>query len=234
MLPRRQYPDIPWSPGSSVLQSRSPPVSSYIRSTPELPQTDYCRQILLSSAPQKKEQTTNSKDMPKGSSSWTKSCIHADYQRYYLQLWSPHHPSTMLHTFYDMRPYPDRNQKTKHTSYQSHERTPDHPQIGEYMPHFQKRDSHRLQGYAVFEDLPRKKNFGYISNQYLCFIHLFFVGCCAGGSSVGILNSLFETRTILEDYKELCLNICEYFMDWAILISSITSLIFDNTFLKDK
>ena len=76
--------------------------------------------------------------------------------------------------------------------------------------------------------------FGYISNQYLCFIHLFFVGCCAGGSSVGILNNLFETRTILEDYKELCLNICEYFMDWAILISSITSLIFDNTFLKDK
>ena len=76
--------------------------------------------------------------------------------------------------------------------------------------------------------------FGYVSNQYLCFIHLFFVGCCAGGSSVGILNNLFETRKIIEDYKELCLNICEYFMDWAILISSITSLIFDNTFLKEK
>ena len=74
--------------------------------------------------------------------------------------------------------------------------------------------------------------FGYIKNQYICFFHLFFVGICAGGSSVGLLNNLFETKKISENYKELCLNICEYFMDWAILLSSITSLIFDNTFLK--
>ena len=74
--------------------------------------------------------------------------------------------------------------------------------------------------------------FGYINNQYICFIHLFFVGICAGGSNVGLLNNLFETKEISENYKELCLNICEYFMDWAILMSSITGLIFDNTFLK--
>ena len=74
--------------------------------------------------------------------------------------------------------------------------------------------------------------FGYIKNQWICFINLFFVGICAGGSNVGILNDLFESKLIKESYKELCLNICEYFMDWAILISSITSLIFDNTFLK--
>ena len=76
--------------------------------------------------------------------------------------------------------------------------------------------------------------FGYISNQWVCFLHLFFVGLCAGGSNVGLLNHLFETRYINQNYKELCLNICEYFMDWAILISSITSLIFDNTFMKIK
>ena len=76
--------------------------------------------------------------------------------------------------------------------------------------------------------------FGYISNQWVCFIHLFFVGLCAGGSNVGLLNHLFETRYINQNYKELCLNICEYFMDWAILLSSITSLILDNTFLKEK
>jgi len=76
--------------------------------------------------------------------------------------------------------------------------------------------------------------FGYISNQWICFIHLFFVGLCAGGSNVGLLNHLFETRYINQNYKELCLNICEYFMDWAILISSITSLILDNTFLREK
>ena len=76
--------------------------------------------------------------------------------------------------------------------------------------------------------------FGYISNQWICFIHLFFVGLCAGGSNVGLLNHLFETRYINQNYKELCLNICEYFMDWAILLSSITSLILDNTFLKEK
>ena len=74
--------------------------------------------------------------------------------------------------------------------------------------------------------------FGYISNQWICFIHLFFVGTCAGGSSVGLLNHLFNTQNIPQNYKELCLNICEYFMDWAILISSITSLIIDNTFMK--
>ena len=74
--------------------------------------------------------------------------------------------------------------------------------------------------------------FGYIKSQWICFIHLFFVGICAGGSNVGLLNNLFETKLISENYKELCLNICEYFMDWGILISSVTGLIFDNTFLK--
>ena len=74
--------------------------------------------------------------------------------------------------------------------------------------------------------------FGYISNQWICFIHLFIVGTCAGGSSVGLLNHLFNTQNIPQNYKELCLNICEYFMDWAILLSSITSLIVDNTFMK--
>ena len=73
---------------------------------------------------------------------------------------------------------------------------------------------------------------GYIKNQYICFLHLFFVGFCGGGASIGLLDNMFNSKNIIERFKELCLNICEFFMDWGILLSSLTSIIFDNTFLK--
>jgi hypothetical protein len=74
--------------------------------------------------------------------------------------------------------------------------------------------------------------FGFISNQWVCYIHLFFVGICGGAGNIGFLYSMFNSKKISQRFQELCLNICEFFMDWGILISSITSIIFDNTFMK--
>ena len=74
--------------------------------------------------------------------------------------------------------------------------------------------------------------FGIISNQWICYIHLFFVGICGGAGNTGFLYSMFNSKKISQRLQELCLNICEFFMDWGILISSITSIIFDNTFMK--
>ena len=74
--------------------------------------------------------------------------------------------------------------------------------------------------------------FGFISNQWICYIHLFFVGICGGGGNIGFLYNLFNSKKISQRFQELCLNICEFFMDWGILLSSITSIIFDNTFMK--
>ena len=74
--------------------------------------------------------------------------------------------------------------------------------------------------------------FGFISNQWLCYIHLFYVGICGGGGNIGFLYNLFNSKKISQRFQELCLNLCEFFMDWGILLSSITSIIFDNTFMK--
>ena len=74
--------------------------------------------------------------------------------------------------------------------------------------------------------------FGFVSNQWICYIHLFFVGICGGGGNIGFLYKMFNSKKISHKIKELCLNICEFFMDWGILISSITSIVFDNTFMK--
>ena len=73
---------------------------------------------------------------------------------------------------------------------------------------------------------------GFISNQWICYMHLFFVGLCGGGANIGFLYEMFNSKLISQRFKELCLNICEFFMDWGILISSIISIIFDNTFMK--
>ena len=75
---------------------------------------------------------------------------------------------------------------------------------------------------------------GFVSNQWICYIHLFFVGFCGGGGHVGFLDKLINSKKISKRIKELCLNICEFFIDWGILLSSLTSIIFDNTFLKTK
>ena len=74
--------------------------------------------------------------------------------------------------------------------------------------------------------------FGLVSNQWICFIHLFFVGICGGGGNIGFLHKMFNSNKISHIIKELCLNICEFFMDWGILLSSIISIIFDNTLMK--
>ena len=74
--------------------------------------------------------------------------------------------------------------------------------------------------------------FGYISNQWICFIHLFFVGFCGGGENIILLNNMFNSKNISKHFQELCLNISEFFMDWGILLSSVFSIILDNTYLK--
>ena len=74
--------------------------------------------------------------------------------------------------------------------------------------------------------------FGIISNQWICYAHLFFVGICGGGGNIGFLYKMFNSKRISHKIQELCLNICEFFMDWGILISSIMGIIFDNTFMK--
>ena len=74
--------------------------------------------------------------------------------------------------------------------------------------------------------------FGYISNQWICFIHLFFVGFCGGGENILLLNNMFNSKNISKQFQELCLNISEFFMDWGILLSSVFSIILDNTYLK--
>ena len=74
--------------------------------------------------------------------------------------------------------------------------------------------------------------FGYISNQWICFIHLFFVGFCGGGENIILLNNMFNSKNISKQFQELCLNISEFFMDWGILLSSVFSIILDNTYLK--
>ena len=74
--------------------------------------------------------------------------------------------------------------------------------------------------------------FGFVTNQWICYIHLLFVGICGGSGNIGFLYNMFNSKKISPRIQELCLNICEFFMDWGILISSILSIIFDNTFMK--
>ena len=76
--------------------------------------------------------------------------------------------------------------------------------------------------------------FGFILNQWICYIYLFYIGLCGGGGNVSFLDRVINSKSISKRIKELCLNICEFFMDWGILLSSVVSIIFDNTFLKEK
>lgn len=73
---------------------------------------------------------------------------------------------------------------------------------------------------------------GTVKNQWICYLHLFFVGFCGGGGNIGFFDRMTNSKKIPPKFQELCINICEVFMDFGILISSIMSIIFDNTFMK--
>ena len=72
----------------------------------------------------------------------------------------------------------------------------------------------------------------YITNEWICFIHMIIVGLCGGASYVGCFYFILNSDTIDKVIKELCLNIGTIFNDIGILTSSITVLILDNTIMK--
>ena len=73
-----------------------------------------------------------------------------------------------------------------------------------------------------------------ISNQWLCFATLIFLGLCGGGVYVGCFYFILNDNKIPPEYKELCLNICTIFVDSGVLLSSVTCVILDNTIMKNK
>jgi battenin len=73
---------------------------------------------------------------------------------------------------------------------------------------------------------------GMVSNQYVCFVTLVFLGLCGGGVYVGCFYFVLNDTRIPPQYKELVLNIATLFNDIGVLLSSIICVIFDNTFLK--
>ena len=75
---------------------------------------------------------------------------------------------------------------------------------------------------------------GIISNQWICFATLIFLGICGGGVYVLCFYLILNDSKIHPEYKELCLNIGTIFNDSGVLLSSVVCIIMDNTFLKDK
>jgi len=76
--------------------------------------------------------------------------------------------------------------------------------------------------------------FGITTNQWICFLFLFLLGICGGGVYLACYYSILKDNKIPPEYKELCINICNIFVDAAILLSSITCIILDNTYMKKK
>jgi len=75
---------------------------------------------------------------------------------------------------------------------------------------------------------------GITSNQWLCFITLLLLGICGGGVYVGCFYFILNDNKIPPEYKELCLNISTIFNDTGVLLSSITCVILDHTFMRNK
>jgi len=75
---------------------------------------------------------------------------------------------------------------------------------------------------------------GIISNQWICFASLILLGLCGGGVYVGCFYFILNDNHIPADYKELCLNICTIFVDFGVLLSSITCIVLDNTIMKEN
>jgi len=74
----------------------------------------------------------------------------------------------------------------------------------------------------------------FIKNEYILFSHLIFTGLNGGSSYVGCFYYIMNSKYILPEFKELCINIGTIFNDCGILCSSITCLILDNTIMKSQ
>ena len=75
---------------------------------------------------------------------------------------------------------------------------------------------------------------GIISNQWLCFISLIFLGLCGGGVYVGCFYFILNDNKIPPEYKELTLNISTIFVDIGVLLSSLACIILDSTIMKSE
>ena len=71
----------------------------------------------------------------------------------------------------------------------------------------------------------------YVENYYILFSWLIFVGLMGGGSYVNCFYFLLEDKKIEPVYRELSVNIATVFNDVGILCSSLTILLFKNTFM---
>ena len=75
---------------------------------------------------------------------------------------------------------------------------------------------------------------GIISNQWICFISLIFLGLCGGGVYVGCFYFILNDNKIPPEFKELTLNISTIFVDISVLLSSLACIILDNTIMKSE
>lgn len=75
---------------------------------------------------------------------------------------------------------------------------------------------------------------GIVTNQWVCFVTLFFLGLCGGGVYVGCFYFVLNDKKIPPEYKELCLNISTIFIDIGVLLSSIVCVVLDNTIMNNE
>jgi|LauGreDrversion4_2_1035121.scaffolds.fasta_scaffold1178504_1 battenin len=71
----------------------------------------------------------------------------------------------------------------------------------------------------------------FVTDFYILFGWLIFVGLMGGGSYVNCFYFLLEDKNIETVYRELSVNIATVFNDIGILSSSLTILLFKNTFM---
>jgi battenin len=73
---------------------------------------------------------------------------------------------------------------------------------------------------------------GFIHSPYIAIIHLVVVGLMGGGTYVACFYFILNSFRIESELKELCVNIGTIFNDFGILLSSLVTLLLDNTLMK--
>ena len=76
--------------------------------------------------------------------------------------------------------------------------------------------------------------FNFLDNYILMFLWVVFVGLLGGGSYVLCFYKILTNDSTPMKMKELSVNIATIFNDMGIILSSLTVLIADNSFMKIK